>query len=124
MSEISRLSILKDHQEMLWHNVLCYSANYLMDKAKPGQEPKWSEALEKAKIIDQMVKELTDEAGKKEDVCPKCGHDTLKFSNGRIEDDFYVYDWNCPACNADGEEEYKLTFHRIYSSDSDENSDE
>lgn len=55
--EITRLSVLKNMRDMAWNNVFCYSANYGMTKPKEGYEAQWKEAKEKARLIDQMVKE-------------------------------------------------------------------
>jgi len=57
MSSITRLSILKEMQDRAWYDALCYSANYGMTKPKEGYEAQWKEAKEKARLIDQMVKE-------------------------------------------------------------------
>ncbi len=54
---ITRLSVLKEMQDMAWHNLFCYSANYAMTRPKEGSEEQWAAAKAKADIIDQMIAE-------------------------------------------------------------------
>ena len=58
LAEITRGTILREMQELAWHNVLCCSKNYLMDEPKEGLADQWAEARAKAQVIDQMVAEL------------------------------------------------------------------
>lgn len=59
---ITRLSVLKEMQDMAWHNLFCYSANYAMTKPKEGAEEQWAATKAKADIIDQMIAEAKLEA--------------------------------------------------------------
>jgi hypothetical protein len=58
MENINRNSILKEMQDMAWHNVLCYSKNYAMSEPRDGRRAEWERALAKAEIIEQMFDEL------------------------------------------------------------------
>jgi len=63
MAEITRETILKEMQDMAWHNVFCYSKTYGMTEAKEGMETQFAEAHAKALIIERMLAELTEENG-------------------------------------------------------------
>lgn len=54
---ITRLNVLREMQDMAWHNVFCYSADWAMTRPKAGLEEEWSEATAKAEIVDLMVAE-------------------------------------------------------------------
>ena len=58
-------------------------------------------------------------AQKKQDkrgVCPKCGHNNLRFPGDQIRDyPIQIIKWNCPKCRVEGFEQYLLKFtgHKI-----------
>lgn len=58
VAKITRGTVLREMQNMAWHNVLCCSKGYLMDDPKDGMEEQWAEARARAQVIDQMVAEL------------------------------------------------------------------
>lgn len=54
---MTRIELLEEMQEMTYHNLLCYSSNYLMNSAKDGYENEWKRENEKAKLIEEMITE-------------------------------------------------------------------
>jgi hypothetical protein len=91
MEKITRNDVLKEMNDMAWHNVLCYSANYAMTKPKAGSEAEWERAWAKAEIVDQMVKELPVRHDDRQTRCTSYPRTFVGRVNG----------WRCGA-DADG----------------------
>lgn len=58
---MTRLDLFKKYHDMACHNLLCYSANCLMEKPKEGYEKEWNEALQEVEILEELIKEQTQE---------------------------------------------------------------
>lgn len=54
---MNRLELLKEFKELLNHNLLYYSSNYLMDKPKNDCDEEWKKTQEKLNIIEEMIEE-------------------------------------------------------------------
>lgn len=54
---MTRLEFLQDIENMVNHNLLCYSKNYLMTEPKEQYKEQWQREQEKSKIVNQMIKE-------------------------------------------------------------------
>lgn len=61
--EITKLSILKDLKQNIEHNILNYSANYLMTRPKEEYVNEWKAENKKLLLVEEMLK---DEKQKKE----------------------------------------------------------
>lgn len=48
----------------------------------------------------------------KENICPLCGHNKLRYSSYEILKSIQevLVDWTCPKCHAYGSIDFKLTF--------------
>lgn len=55
--KITRLELLKEVQDMVNHNLLCYSKDYFMNNAKKGYETEWERERQKAKLLEEMIGE-------------------------------------------------------------------
>lgn len=56
-NEITKLDLLQEVKDMINHNILCYSDNYLLGKAKAGFENEWKKENKKLILIEQMIRE-------------------------------------------------------------------
>ena len=54
---MTRIELLEEMQKMTYHNLLCYSSNYMMNSAKSGYENEWNRENEKAKLLQEMITE-------------------------------------------------------------------
>ena len=54
---MTRSDLFKKYYDMACHNLLCYSANYLMGKPKEGYEEEWEEARQEVEILEELIKE-------------------------------------------------------------------
>lgn len=54
---ITRISLLEEIKEQIFHNIICYSADYLMNNAKPEYSKEWNNEWEKFRVIQEMLKE-------------------------------------------------------------------
>lgn len=57
---MNRVDVLNEYKDMLNHNLLCYSADYLMNTPKKQYVKDWEETKEKISIIDEII---NDEKG-------------------------------------------------------------
>lgn len=55
---MTKTEILKKSLDMAYHNLLCYSENYLTTKFKEGYEEDWKSTLEEVEILESMIKEI------------------------------------------------------------------
>lgn len=55
--KITRLELLKEVQDMVNHNLLCYSKDYFMNNAKEGYETEWERERQKAELLEEMIGE-------------------------------------------------------------------
>ncbi len=55
--EITTLSILEELLEMKYHNILCYSKNYLMNTPKEGKEQQWADERRAVEIVETLIAE-------------------------------------------------------------------
>lgn len=55
--KITRLELLKEVQDMVNHNLLCYSKDYFMNCAKEGHETEWERERQKAELLEEMIGE-------------------------------------------------------------------
>lgn len=60
IKKITRLELLKEVQNMVNHNLLCYSKDYMMTHAKVGHETEWQQEKQKSELLDEMIKEEKD----------------------------------------------------------------
>lgn len=56
-NKITRLALLLEIQDQLYHNMLSYSKNYLMTEPKPDFKDQWYHEKEKLELLDKMIKE-------------------------------------------------------------------
>lgn len=52
---MNKFELLKEFEDMLCHNLLCYSANYLMNKPKKQYVKEWEETQEKISLVEEMM---------------------------------------------------------------------
>ena len=57
IKKITRLELLKEVQDMVNHNLLCYSKDYFMNNAKEGHETEWEREKQKAELLEEMIGE-------------------------------------------------------------------
>lgn len=57
-----------------------------------------------------MYEHETDTNNSKQYICPHCGSKNLSYGNGNLTDDYYIYDFSCRDCGAEGIEYNLLTF--------------
>lgn len=55
---MQKRKLLEKLYDKACNNLLCYSANCLMDRAKEGYLSEWVEAKEECQLLEEMVKEL------------------------------------------------------------------
>lgn len=55
--KLTRLELLKEVQDMVNHNLLCYSKDYFMNNAKEGYETEWEREKQKAELLEEMIGE-------------------------------------------------------------------
>ncbi|PHJ38637.1 hypothetical protein P378_08715 [Desulforamulus profundi] len=58
---MTRLDLFKKYHDMACHNLLCCSANYLMEKPKEGYKKEWNEARQEVEILEELIREQTQE---------------------------------------------------------------
>lgn len=63
---ITRLEFLNEIKQMIEHNVMCYSNNYLLNEPKTGYENEFSIEKQKLNLIEQMIKEEKQKEKKKD----------------------------------------------------------
>lgn len=63
-------------------------------------------------VISAILKKLTKRGKNMERAgfCPVCGSEDLNYEDQEFYGDLFLYEWNCPNCEAFGIENYKLTF--------------
>jgi len=49
------LAYLREQRDCESHNLLCYSANYLMAKPKEGYAEEWNKEVQACRIIDELI---------------------------------------------------------------------
>lgn len=54
---MNRLQLLKEIYEQECHNLLCYSADYLMSEPKAGYDEEWKKEQEKVNLLNEMIAE-------------------------------------------------------------------
>ncbi len=54
---MTRLEFLQEIEDMVNHNLLCYSKNYLMTEPKEQYKEEWQREREKSEIINQMIQD-------------------------------------------------------------------
>lgn len=52
---MNKQQLLKEIYDLYNHNLLCYSADYLMNAPKKEYEEKWKEQKEKIKLLDEII---------------------------------------------------------------------
>ena len=57
---MNKIDLLKEFKDMLCHNLLCYSSDYLMNNPKKQYVKDWEETKEKINLIDEII---NDEKG-------------------------------------------------------------
>lgn len=57
IKKITRLELLKEVQDMVNHNLLCYSKDYFMNSAKEGHETEWERERQKSELLEEMIGE-------------------------------------------------------------------
>lgn len=55
--KITRLELLKEVQDMVNHNLLCYSKDYFMNNVKEGYETEWEREKQKSELLEEMIAE-------------------------------------------------------------------
>lgn len=56
-NDITRLDFLNEIKDMVNHNIMCYSENYSLGKAKEGYEKEFIKENKKLILVEQMIKE-------------------------------------------------------------------
>ena len=54
---ISKIDLLNEMKDMINHNIMCYSSNYSLGKAKQGFEKDYERENKKLILIEQMIKD-------------------------------------------------------------------
>lgn len=60
---MNRIDLLKEFEGSLYHNLLCYSENYLMDKPKEMFVKEWEETKEKIGLLKELINQEEQERG-------------------------------------------------------------
>lgn len=55
---MEKMEFLKKSLDRAYHNLLCYSQNYLMNTPKEGYEKEWESQADEVKLINEMIAEL------------------------------------------------------------------
>lgn len=55
---MNKIDVLKEFEDTLYHNLLCYSENYLMDKPKEKFVKEWEETKEKIDLVKEIMKDV------------------------------------------------------------------
>ena len=54
---LNKFEVLKEYKEMLTHNLLAYSSDYLMNKPKKQYVKEWEETQEKISLVEEMMED-------------------------------------------------------------------
>ena len=54
---LNKFEVLKEYKEMLTHNLLAYSFDYLMIKPKKQYVKEWEETQEKISLVEEMMED-------------------------------------------------------------------
>ena len=54
---MTRMQLFKEMYEMVCHNLLCYSQDYLMSKPKTEYIKQWKTENEKVKLLQEIISE-------------------------------------------------------------------
>lgn len=54
---MNKFEVLKEYKEMLTHNLLAYSSDYLMYKPKKQYVKEWEETQEKISLVEEMMED-------------------------------------------------------------------
>ena len=54
---MTRMQLFKEMYEMVCHNLVCYSQDFLMSKPKAGYTKQWKEENEKVKLLQEIISE-------------------------------------------------------------------
>ena len=54
---MNKFEVLKEYKEMLTHNLLAYSYDYLMNKPKKQYVKEWEETQEKISLIEEIMED-------------------------------------------------------------------
>ena len=57
---ITRIQFLVELHEQYVHNLMCYSADFLMTKSRKGWEQHFDETKQKLHILSELLKESED----------------------------------------------------------------
>ena len=52
----------------------------------------------------------TDTTNSKQFRCPNCGSNNIDYGHGHLEDEYYIYYFDCCDCGASGREYNQLVF--------------
>ena len=55
---LNKIELLKEFEGTLYHNLLCYSENYLMNKPKEKFVKEWEETKEKIGLVKEIMKDV------------------------------------------------------------------
>ena len=56
-NNLNKFEVLKEYKEMLTHNLLSYSSDYLMNKPKKKYVKEWEETQEKISLVEEMMED-------------------------------------------------------------------
>lgn len=65
-NEITKIDLLNEMKDMINHNIMCYSSNYSLGKAKQGYERDFERENKKLILIEQMIKDEKQKIKKKD----------------------------------------------------------
>lgn len=65
-NDITKLDFLNEIKDMINHNIMCYSENYSLGKAKAGYEQEFIKENKKLILVEQMIKEEKQKEKKKD----------------------------------------------------------
>lgn len=54
---MNKIELLNEFRGTLYHNLLCFSNNYLMEKPRENFVKEWEETKEKISLIDEIIKD-------------------------------------------------------------------
>lgn len=58
---MNKIDLLTEFKDMLNHNLLCYSSNYLMNTPKKQYVKEWEKTQEKIKLVDELIEQEEEE---------------------------------------------------------------
>lgn len=52
---MTKIEYLEKQRDMAYHNLMCFSGNLSMTKAKVGCEEEWKKAKEECRVVEELI---------------------------------------------------------------------